>query len=80
MRHLIFSLAIAALTGSAILPGSAIARDGDQGGDQDGDHQGGDRGGNWGGRSVPEFDPATVGAITAVVAGGGVLIARRRRR
>ena len=31
-------------------------------------------------RSVPEFDPAAVGAIAAVVAGGGVLLARRRKK
>lgn len=31
-------------------------------------------------RSIPELDPATAGAIAAIVAGGGVLIARRRKR
>lgn len=31
-------------------------------------------------RSVPEFDPAAAGVIGALVAGGGVLLARRRRR
>ena len=31
-------------------------------------------------RDIPEFDPATVGAIAAIVAGGGVLVARRRKR
>lgn len=31
-------------------------------------------------RSVPEFDPAAVGTMAAVLAGGGLLIARRRRR
>jgi hypothetical protein len=31
-------------------------------------------------RSIPEFDPAAVGAISALLVGGGVLIARRRRR
>jgi len=30
-------------------------------------------------RSIPEFDPAAAGAIAALVAGGGVLLARRRR-
>lgn len=29
---------------------------------------------------VPEFDPAAVGAIAALVASGGVLLARRRSR
>ncbi len=31
-------------------------------------------------RSIPEFDPAAAGAIAALVAGGGVLLARRKRR
>jgi hypothetical protein len=30
--------------------------------------------------SIPEFDPASIGAIAAIVAGGGILIARRRSR
>ena len=30
--------------------------------------------------SVPEFGPATAGALAVLVAGGGVLLARRRRR
>lgn len=30
-------------------------------------------------RSVPEFDPTTVGALVALLVGGGVLVARRRR-
>jgi MYXO-CTERM domain-containing protein len=30
-------------------------------------------------RSVPEFDPSTVGAIVALLVGGGALLARRRR-
>jgi hypothetical protein len=29
---------------------------------------------------VPEFDPAAAGAIAAIMVGGGVLMARRRRR
>lgn len=29
---------------------------------------------------VPEFDPATAGAIAVIIAGGGVLVARRRER
>jgi len=30
-------------------------------------------------RSVPEFDVAAVGALAAVIAGGGIVLARRRR-
>lgn len=31
-------------------------------------------------RGIPEFDPATAGAIAAVIAGGGVMLARRRAK
>jgi hypothetical protein len=31
-------------------------------------------------RWVPEFDPATVGAIATLLVGGGILIRNRRRR
>jgi hypothetical protein len=31
-------------------------------------------------RGVPEFDASAVGAIAALVAGGGVLLARRRSK
>ncbi len=46
-------------------------------GDQNQDGQGQNEQGN--ARSVPEFDPLTVGAVAAVLAGGGVLVARRRK-
>lgn len=46
---------------------------------EQGDHQGEDEGRHRA-RSVPEFDPLTVGGIAAVIVGGGVLIARRRKR
>ncbi len=29
--------------------------------------------------TAPEFDPATAGGVAAVLVGGGILIARRRR-
>lgn len=29
---------------------------------------------------VPEFDPAAAGTVAAILAGGGVLLARRRGR
>ena len=38
-----------------------------------------DEAGGGGSRWIPEFDVAAVGAIAAIVAGGGVLLARRRR-
>jgi LPXTG-motif cell wall-anchored protein len=46
-------------------------------------NQGGDQGGNQGGNSqgnAPEFDPAVAGIIGAILAGGGLLLVRRRRR
>ncbi len=36
--------------------------------------------GDDGRRGVPEFDAATAGVVAALVAGGGILIARRKRR
>ena len=39
-----------------------------------GGHQ---RGGK--GHSAPEFDPTAVGAIAALIAGGGIVLARRRK-
>jgi LPXTG-motif cell wall-anchored protein len=41
---------------------------------------GGERGGGKGRKSLPEFDPAAAGAVGALVAGGAVLLARRRKR
>jgi hypothetical protein len=41
------------------------------------DHRG-DRGRRHG--WVPEFDPAAAGTVAAILAGGGVLLARRRGR
>jgi hypothetical protein len=29
-------------------------------------------------RSVPEFDPTAVGVVAALIAGGGLIVARRR--
>jgi hypothetical protein len=43
------------------------------GGNSGGGGQGGVR--QW----VPEFDPATVGAVAVVLAGGGLILARRRK-
>ena len=38
------------------------------------------RGGGHGGHfAVPELDPAAVGAVAALVAGGALLVARRRK-
>lgn len=31
-------------------------------------------------RSVPEFDPAAVGAVVAVLTGGALVLARRRKQ
>lgn len=60
----------------ALLPFGAAA--GNQNGQGQNGHQGGNKQG--GQRSVPEFDPAVAGAIAAIVAGGAVVLARRRRR
>ncbi len=54
------------------LPAAASAA-GDREGDHSGDHHGD-------ARSVPEFDPAAIGAVAALAVGGGVLLARRRKQ
>lgn len=64
----VFSLTIATLLLGAT---PALAQERERG------HQGGS--GDHFRRSVPEFDPTTVGAIVALMVGGGVLLARRRR-
>jgi len=65
----------ALLIGAVLVPAIGLADDGPKR-NPPGDHRG-ERGGR---RSVPEFDPATIGAVAALVAGGGILVARRRRR
>lgn len=72
------SFAVAGLFAALSLPVFAAAR-----GERDErDHvRRGDRRGDLRGdlrRSVPEFDPATAGAIAAVIGGGGLLLARRK--
>ncbi len=80
LRRLIFTtavLGVVAFTTPAAAqrhPAGGSGGRGDHGGDN-GNHPGHTRP-----HSIPEFDPATAGAIAAVLAGGGVLIARRRRR
>ncbi len=59
--------------------GSALAQNQDgnsQGEDQDGDRPRTSSATH----SVPEFAPAAAGTIAVLVAGGGVLVTRRRRR
>ncbi len=46
---------------------------------QNNDSQGQNNNDQGGSRSIPEFDPTTVGAIAAIVAAGGILLVRRRR-
>jgi len=69
MRAFTRALVFTALLGSGV----ALAENRDQQGQKE---QGQSRGRR---RSVPEFDPAAIGAVAAIVAGGGLLIARRRR-
>ncbi len=70
----------------ASAPAFAENRDPAHGDNRGGNHgdQGGNKGGKGGGHggkvSVPEFDPTAAGAIAAVIAGGSVVLARRRKR
>ncbi len=54
-----------------LLPGAGMA--------QHDREDGRERAGRHHRRWTPEFDPAVAGTIAALVAGGGVLLARRRR-
>jgi hypothetical protein len=66
---------LAAVLGAA--PASAQNQNQNQNQNQD---QNQNQNQNAGARSVPEFDPAAIGVIGALVAGGGVLLARRGRK
>jgi hypothetical protein len=69
LRRLVFALLTGVLSAVLWAAPQALAQEHD--GDGDGHHHR---------RWVPEFDTAAVGTIAAVVAGGGVLVARRRKR
>ncbi len=71
----ILSRTFFAMATSALLLGAIPALAGD--GDDQGENEDGRRSRT--SRSVPEFDPTTVGAIAAILVGGGALLARRRR-
>ena len=71
------SILSALLVAAIALPAAALA---DKNDSSRGDHRGGgDNRGGGKGHGVPEFDVAAVGAIAAVIAGGGIVLARRRR-
>ena len=94
MRRLIASAVRGAVVitllsaGGSALAERKLERDGDNrvGGGSGSTHKADAPKGNAYGRetstthSVPEFGPATAGALAVLVAGGGVLLARRRRR
>ena len=64
-------LLMAGIAAAMLASGSALAQNqNDQG--QNNNNQGTTR-------AVPEFDTAAIGVIAALVAGGGVLLARRRK-
>jgi len=71
IRTSIFS---ALLVAAFALPPAALAEQNGPAGGSRGDGRGGGKR-----HSAPEFDATAVGAIAAVIAGGGVLLARRRR-
>jgi hypothetical protein len=68
------AVALALLLGAA--PAMAQNQD-DQG--QNNNNQGQNNNSQGSTRSAPEFDPAVAGVIGAIVAGGGLMLARRRR-
>jgi LPXTG-motif cell wall-anchored protein len=68
------SILSALLVLAVAVPAAALAGD-DNHGVSGGSHN---RGGGKG-HSVPEFDITAVGAIAALIAGGGIVLARRRK-
>ena len=81
-RSMRTSLLAALLVSAVALPAVALADRENSRGDREnsrGESRSESRGrGN--ARSIPEFDVAAVGAIAAVIAGGGIVLARRRRK
>ena len=73
------SILSALLVAAFALPAAALADKGGSPPELRGDHRGGGNRGGGNGHGVPEFDVAAVGAIAAVIAGGGIMLARRRR-
>jgi hypothetical protein len=75
------ALSVLLLLVCVAVPASAVAGDRPKhGGGSSGAGGNSGGGGKNGGRQwVPEFDPATVGAVAVVLAGGGLILARRRK-
>ena len=72
------SLLTALLAVAVALPAVALANKDDS--PRGSKHEGaGSNRGSGKGHGVPEFDPTAVGAIAAVIAGGGIVLARRRK-
>jgi hypothetical protein len=61
-----------------LLTSAALASDGSGDGSRAGVTEG--EGGGGGSHRVPEFDPAAAGAVAALLAGGALTLANRRRR
>lgn len=75
-RWLMRELLAAGLLIAALGSPAAFAQSNQNGSNQNGSNQNG----NPQNVSVPEFDPTVAGAIAVAVAGGGVLLARRRKQ
>lgn len=73
----VFAGILLASLSAAPLAWAQEIRRGDQ--DDDGEMRRPRPGGRHGRRWVPEFDATTAGAIAVIVAGGAVLVARRRK-
>ena len=68
------SLAAALLVSAVALPAVALADRENSRGESRSESRGRGKA-----RSIPEFDVAAIGAIAAVIAGGGIVLARRRK-
>jgi LPXTG-motif cell wall-anchored protein len=68
------ALLSALLVLAVALPAAALADKDKHGGSGGSNNRGGGKG-----HGVPEFDVTAVGAIAALIAGGGIVLARRRK-
>ncbi len=80
LRRLIFATAVLGVVAFTTPAAAQRHPAGGPGGPGGNNGNNGNHSGHTRPHSIPEFDPTTAGAIAAVLAGGGVLIARRRRR
>ena len=81
MKRVLASLLLSGVVSFGFVGMAAAGEEGERsherGREEHRDGRGRDREGR---RGVPEFDPATAGAVAVMIAGGGLILLRRRKR